>query len=144
MNTAAHDKHVFSPIFRRIGAALGIAMVFPFASLVRAAPPDLTNGGVPGDNMTINLGPTGMRGWVYHVSHKTAESRQILVTAVATGSPALTAAAGGYTENDATNSGSIVASVLGRACDEILEENWVRPERLEPDGSADPDEKEMH
>lgn len=53
-----------------------------------AAPPDLTNGGVPGDSITTNLGPTGLRGWVYHVSDNSAESRQIQITAVAAGSPA--------------------------------------------------------
>jgi len=55
-----------------------------------AAPPDLTNGGVPSDNphITINLGPTGARGWVYHDGIDTGESRQILVTKVDAGSPA--------------------------------------------------------
>jgi hypothetical protein len=58
-----------------------------------AAPPDLTAGGVPNNTRTINLGPTGMRGWVYHVnsggiSANTGESRQIQVTAVDSGSPA--------------------------------------------------------
>jgi hypothetical protein len=63
------------------------------ASQVTAAPPDLTAGGAPDNTRTINLGPTGMRGWVYHVngggrSADTSESRQILVTAVDSGSPA--------------------------------------------------------
>ncbi len=58
-----------------------------------AAPPDLTDGGVRNNNRTINLGPTGMRGWVYHVNQgqrraDTSESRQIQVTAVDNGSPA--------------------------------------------------------
>jgi hypothetical protein len=39
-----------------------------------AAPPDLTEGGVPNDALIINLGPTGMRGWVYHVKDNTGES----------------------------------------------------------------------
>ena len=53
-----------------------------------AAAPDLTNGGVPGDTISSNLGPTGMRGWVHHVRDDSSESRQILVHSVAAGSPA--------------------------------------------------------
>ena len=60
------------------------------AIVIEAAPPDLTAGGVPGDSVTMNLGATGIRGWVYHVNTNTSESRQILVTSVDTslGSPA--------------------------------------------------------
>ena len=36
-----------------------------------------------------NLGPTGTRGWVFGAAGATAEARQILVTAVADGSPAV-------------------------------------------------------
>lgn len=53
-----------------------------------AAAPDLTAGGVPGDTVSFNLGPTGMRGWAYHPGANTSTSRQILVKAVAAGSPA--------------------------------------------------------
>ncbi|HSP41421.1 MAG TPA: DUF6288 domain-containing protein, partial [Luteolibacter sp.] len=54
-----------------------------------AAPPDLTAGGMPNNTRTTNLGPTGMRGWIYHVSGgNTGESRQIQITAVDSGSPA--------------------------------------------------------
>ena len=55
-----------------------------------AAPPDLTSGGVPNEDpaITINLGPTGARGWVYHERIDTSESRQVLVTEVESGSPA--------------------------------------------------------
>ncbi|HSP41422.1 MAG TPA: DUF6288 domain-containing protein [Luteolibacter sp.] len=53
-----------------------------------AAPPDLTAGGMPDNTRTINLGPTGMRGWVYHMKTDTSASRQILVMAVDGGSPA--------------------------------------------------------
>jgi hypothetical protein len=53
-----------------------------------AAPPDLTNGGVPGDTISFNLGPTGARGWVYHTRENTSESRQIQIKSVASGSPA--------------------------------------------------------
>ena len=30
-----------------------------------AQPPDLTDGGVPANTRYINLGPTGLTGWVY-------------------------------------------------------------------------------
>ncbi|MBT3293662.1 MAG: hypothetical protein HN919_16230 [Verrucomicrobia bacterium] len=56
-----------------------------------AAPPDLTAGGTPTSTRTQNLGPTGMRGWVYATTHApdpTSESRQILVTEIDAGSPA--------------------------------------------------------
>ena len=52
------------------------------------AAPDLTAGGVPGDTISFNLGPTGLRGWAYHPGANTGESRQILVMKVATNSPA--------------------------------------------------------
>ena len=68
-------------------------IITPFLAMMAvlsasAAPPDLTNGGVPGDTVTINLGPTGLRGWVYHVRADTSESRQIQIKKVSTGSPA--------------------------------------------------------
>jgi len=55
-----------------------------------AVVPDLTAGGVPDEDpaITINLGPTGARGWIYHVKTDTSESRQILISAVDAGSPA--------------------------------------------------------
>ena len=58
-----------------------------------ANPPDLTDGGTPDNSRTTNLGPTGVRGWVYHVNSggrraDSSEARQILVTNVAAGSPA--------------------------------------------------------
>ncbi len=64
---------------------------------VKAAPPDLTKadlGGIDRRN-TYNLGPTGLRGWIY-IDHngkggqglQTDESRQILVTHVGTNTPA--------------------------------------------------------
>ena len=53
------------------------------------APPDLTQGGKRDECHDWLLGPTGARGWVsYRREDQTAESRQILVTAVAAGSPA--------------------------------------------------------
>jgi hypothetical protein len=52
-----------------------------------AAPPDLTNGGVPTTTKSLNLGPTGAHGWLYHVNENSSENRQILVTTVDAGSP---------------------------------------------------------
>ena len=37
------------------------ALLFLFSGAVEAAPPDLTNGGVPADTISSNLGPTGLR-----------------------------------------------------------------------------------
>ncbi len=60
-------------------------------SALWAAPPDLTKGEQPTNEVTINLGPTGMRGWIYHTVRggpSTQESRQILITSIDTDSPA--------------------------------------------------------
>ncbi len=54
----------------------------------KPAMPDLTKGGKPDENHDWNLGPTGARGWIYGSKGNTSEARQILVTAVAKGSPA--------------------------------------------------------
>lgn len=59
-----------------------------------AAVPDLTRGDRPtpmkkSTKLLIgNLGPTGLKGWVYTQGQDTSQSRQILVTEVAPGSPA--------------------------------------------------------
>ena len=50
--------------------------------------PDFTQGGQKSDWHDWTLGPTGARGWLYGWKGQTAEARQILVTAVAKGSPA--------------------------------------------------------
>jgi hypothetical protein len=50
--------------------------------------PDLTRGGTKDDAHDWNLGPTGIRGWVYGRQGHTADARQILVTAVVKASPA--------------------------------------------------------
>jgi len=53
------------------------------------APPDLTAGGERDDRSSdFNLGPTGARGWVFGWREASYNSRQILVTQVADGSPA--------------------------------------------------------
>lgn len=50
--------------------------------------PDFTKGGKPDDSHDWLLGPTGAHGWIYGRHGQTAESRQILITAVEAGSPA--------------------------------------------------------
>lgn len=68
---------------------LHLALVLCGVTSASAAPPDLTTGGVPDNTDTINLGPTGLRGWVYDTNAaRTGESRQIKITAVDAGSPA--------------------------------------------------------
>jgi hypothetical protein len=54
----------------------------------KPAPPDFTRGDKPGEAHDWTLGPTGARGWIYTANGHSAEARQILVTAVAKGSPA--------------------------------------------------------
>ena len=49
--------------------------------------PDFTRGGQKDDFHDWTLGPTGARGWIYGSKCETGEARQILVTAVAKGSP---------------------------------------------------------
>ena len=53
-----------------------------------ATPPDLTQGGKRDASHDWLLGPTGARGWIYGSKGQTAESRQVLITAVAAASPA--------------------------------------------------------
>jgi hypothetical protein len=61
-----------------------------FAEAMSEKPPgpDFTQGGKKDDTHDWTLGPTGARGWVYGWKGQTADARQILVTAVAKGSPA--------------------------------------------------------
>ena len=59
-----------------------------FSSLPAVAQvPDLTAGGTPTTTKTLNLGPTGAKGWLYHVNENSGLSRQILVKTVEAGSP---------------------------------------------------------
>ncbi|KPK45933.1 MAG: acetylesterase [Planctomycetes bacterium SM23_25] len=59
------------------------------ARVVQKPPvPDFTRGGRRGESHDWTLGPTGARGWVYGRKGQTSDARQILVTAVAKGSPA--------------------------------------------------------
>jgi autotransporter-associated beta strand protein len=98
--TSCHQKSMKSDLAtpRCLLAALFLVLA---AGTTAAAPPDLTAGGVPDNTRTTNLGATGMRGWVYHVNSggrraDSSEARQILVTSVASGSPA----AGIFAVND--------------------------------------------
>lgn len=50
--------------------------------------PDLTAGGETDGKHDWNLGPTGARGWMWGWKLETREARQVLITAVAPGSPA--------------------------------------------------------
>ena len=50
--------------------------------------PDFTGGDKPGDEHDWTLGATGARGWIFTKDGHSAAARQILVTAVAKGSPA--------------------------------------------------------
>ena len=67
---------------------LFFALLLASGSSALAAPPDLTNGGVPNTARYTNLGPTGLLGWAYHEGADSSESRQIQVQAVDAGSPA--------------------------------------------------------
>jgi hypothetical protein len=66
----------------------GAAMAAPRDPRAKPPVPDFTQGGVKDENHDWRLGPTGARGWVYGWKGGTTEARQILVTAVAAGSPA--------------------------------------------------------
>lgn len=84
---------------RRIGifaATVALFLSINAAILVAAGPSpkgkpgplDFTKGDKPTRARDVNLGPTGMRGWMWAWRHRTTDSRQILVTEVASGSPA--------------------------------------------------------
>lgn len=100
--------------------ALALTSVFAFAGFAPAAAaggpgevpliPDLARGGTKDDTHAWNLGPTGIRGWIYGRQGHTVDARQILVTAVAKSSPAdgilnsgdvILGAGGGYFSGDA-------------------------------------------
>jgi len=70
-----------------------IAIALGFSGIHQAqAVPDMTEEEVEPDNITWNLGPTGMRGWIPYTVNRdvafTHDARQILVIAVAEESPA--------------------------------------------------------
>ena len=59
-----------------------------WAASPRPEVPDLTEGGRSDAKHDWNLGPTGARGWIWGWNLETTDSRQILITSVAAGSPA--------------------------------------------------------
>ncbi len=66
---------------------LAVALLWLLGLHVVAAP-DFTRGDKPDDTHDWTLGPTGARGWISGRQGQTTDARQILVTAVAKGSPA--------------------------------------------------------
>lgn len=76
--------------------ALACLALLVLGTSLYAKVPDLTKGDKPtpmrkskdGKLLIGNLGPTGMKGWVYTEGIHTSNSRQILITEVAKGSPA--------------------------------------------------------
>jgi hypothetical protein len=77
----------------RILAILVIAALAPITSLIaqdRVVVPDFTKGDkIPADSRhDWNLGPTGLRGWIFCDKLVTTDARQILITQVDKGSPA--------------------------------------------------------
>jgi HEAT repeat protein len=94
MSSRFRGNAVLSLMAALAAAATAVAAATP------AGPPDLTVPGAIGAvdrSLTYNLGPTGLRGWIYHkpATHfdglqgrTTAASRQILVTHVGAASPA--------------------------------------------------------
>ena len=83
---------------RALCSAIGLALLLASPLSLLAAAPDLTVTDLTTINrtQTYNLGPTGMRGWIYHAWSATADQDgitafapyQILVTTVAAGTPA--------------------------------------------------------
>jgi hypothetical protein len=70
-----------------LAAALSLAAA-PAPAADKPPVPDLTQGGQPDKGHDWTLGPTGARGWVWAWRGHSTDARQILVTVVATGSPA--------------------------------------------------------
>ena len=80
----------------RLMLAAGLLVLANAATLSAARPAakgkpaqlDFTKGDKPMQSRDVNLGATGMRGWMWAWRQCTTDSRQILVTEVAAGSPA--------------------------------------------------------
>jgi HEAT repeat protein len=81
-------------IFLLLGLLSGFLMTLPQAVIAAKAsktlttPPDFTQGGEPDETHDWTLGPTGAHGWIFSAKGQSVDARQILVTAVAPGSPA--------------------------------------------------------
>lgn len=81
------------PLLRGALATVALSLCCLTAEAVQAAPasatpPDLTAGGKPDEAHDWTLGATGARGWIHTSDGHSAGARQILVTAIATSSPA--------------------------------------------------------
>jgi len=59
----------------------------PLGAKEKPPVPDLTQGGKCDDSHDWTLGATGARGWIWGWNRQTSDARQILITAVAIGSP---------------------------------------------------------
>lgn len=99
-----------NPLAVRDGLLLVVAaMAFPAATAAKdpVVVPDFTQGAKipPGAKHDWNLGPTGLRGWIYCEKLVTTDARQILVTKVDTGSPAA----------DSFQIGDVILGVGGKA-----------------------------
>ncbi len=80
-------RHFLAPLL----AAFALLMIDGRAAAVqRTKPPvtDLTENSATDGKHDWNLGPTGARGWMWGWRLETTDARQILITAVAEGSPA--------------------------------------------------------
>ncbi|HMO15114.1 MAG TPA: DUF6288 domain-containing protein [Pirellulaceae bacterium] len=78
-------------MFLLIGMALGlVSTTVAYGQATSVGVPDFTAGGVIPEGMTHdwNLGPTGMRGWMFSRKMVTTDARQIKITEVDPGSPA--------------------------------------------------------
>ncbi len=88
-----------------LAAALCVCGITLSGGAQRPPVPDLTHGGERDDRHDWNLGATGMRGWIWGWKLHTTDARQILVTAVDTGSPA----------EGVMREGDVILGVNGRA-----------------------------
>lgn len=95
-----------NPLLSRPLLAVFIFLAVDSQGFAARAPivPDLTQGGQADDKHDWNLGPTGARGWIWGWKLETTDSRQILITSVAAGSPA-----DGQLQN-----GDVILGVQGR------------------------------
>jgi HEAT repeat protein len=80
-------KHIRISLTATLLVAAG-TLVFAARQSGTQPMPDFTKGGQPDKSHDWTLGPTGARGWLYTANGHSREARQILVTAVAAGSPA--------------------------------------------------------
>ncbi|MEO1836661.1 MAG: DUF6288 domain-containing protein [Akkermansiaceae bacterium] len=97
MTNSFWSRCVHGLLISLLGGSLGWAAKAPVV-------PDLTRGGKADANHDWNLGPTGARGWIWGWKLETTDSRQILITSVAPGSPA----------DGLLRSGDVILGVEGR------------------------------